>query len=248
VLLGWENESCLESRSAKVGSTFQVKGTSWSQGLSVTADGEGLVPLAGAVAVRLLADRVGLTAGLSAALARRGFAPGHVRGQVWVDVAMMLTAGGEAIADIDTLRHQGDLLGPVASAPTVWRTLDVATPAMLKRVEKARARTRQHVWGLLPQLPGSKVAGTDLGDVVVLDVDATLVTAHSEKELAKATFKGGFGFHPIGVWCDNTTELLAATLRPGNAGSQPCRGPHRCDRASHHPNPTGLSGSAVGSG
>jgi hypothetical protein len=189
--------------------------------LSVTADGEGLVPLAGVVAVRLLADRVGLTAGLSAALARRGFAPGHVRGQVWVDVATMLTAGGEAIADIDTLRHQGDLLGPVASAPTVWRTLDEATPAMLKRVEKARARTRQHVWGLLPQLPASKVAGTDLGDVVVLDVDATLVTAHSEKELAKATFKGGFGFHPIGVWCDNTTELLAATLRPGNAGSNP---------------------------
>jgi hypothetical protein len=134
-------------------------------------------------------------------------------------MAMMLTAGGEAIADIDTLRHQGDLLGPVASAPTVWRTLDEATAAILKRVEKAGARTRQHVWGLLPQLPGSKVAGTDLGDVVVLDVDATLVTAHSEKELAKATFKGGFGFHPIGVWCDNTTELLAATLGPGNAGS-----------------------------
>ena len=196
-----------------------MKGTSWSQGLSVTADGAGVVPLAGAVAVRLLADRVGLTAGLSAALARRGFAPGHVRGQVWVDVATMLTAGGEAIADIDTLRHQAGLLGPVASAPTVWRTLDEATPAMLKRVEKARARTRQHVWGLLPQLPGSKVAGTDLSDVVVLDVDATLVRAHSEKELAKATFKGGFGFHPIGVWCDNTTELLAATLRPGNAGS-----------------------------
>ena len=196
-----------------------MKGTSWSQGLSVTADGGGLVPMAGAVAVRLLADRVGLTAGLSTALARRGFAPGHVRGQVWVDVAMMLTAGGEAIADIDSLRHQAGLLGPVASPPTVWRTLDEATPAMLKRVEKARARTRQHVWGLLPQLPGSKVAGTDLGDVVVLDVDATLVTAHSEKELAKATFKGGFGFHPIGVWCDNTTELLAATLRPGNAGS-----------------------------
>jgi hypothetical protein len=51
-----------------------VKGTSWSRGLSVTADGDGVVPLAGAVAVRLLADRVGLTAGLSAALAR-GFHP-----------------------------------------------------------------------------------------------------------------------------------------------------------------------------
>jgi hypothetical protein len=71
-----------------------VKRTSWSQGLSVTADGTGVVPLAGAVAVRLLADRVGLTEGLSTALARRGFVPVHDRGQVWVDVATMLAAGG----------------------------------------------------------------------------------------------------------------------------------------------------------
>ena len=83
-----------------------MKRTSWSQGLSVTADGTGVVPLAGAVAVRLLADRVGLTEGLSTALARRGFVPVHDRGQLWVDVATMLAAGGEAIADIDTLRHQ----------------------------------------------------------------------------------------------------------------------------------------------
>jgi hypothetical protein len=75
-----------------------VKRTSWSRGLSVTADGSGVLPLAGAVAVRLLADRVGLTSGLSTALARRGFTPGHDRGQVWVDVAVMLLAGGEAIA------------------------------------------------------------------------------------------------------------------------------------------------------
>jgi hypothetical protein len=196
-----------------------VKRTSWWQGLSVTADDAGVVPLAGSVAVRLLADRVGLTDGLSAALARRGFSPGHARGQVWVDVAVMLTAGGEAIADIDTLRHQPDLWGPVASAPTVWRTMDEATPAALARVEKARSQARRHVWGLLPTLPASKVAGTDLAEMVVLDVDATLVAAHSEKDRARATFKGGFGFHPIGVWCDNTTELLAVTLRPGNAGS-----------------------------
>jgi hypothetical protein len=196
-----------------------VKRTSWWQGLSVTADDAGVVPLAGSVAVRLLADRVGLTDGLSAALARRGFSPGHARGQVWVDVAVMLTAGGEAIADIDTLRHQPDLWGPVASAPTVWRTMDEATPAALARVEKARSQARRHVWGLLPTLPASKVAGTDLAEMVVLDVDATLVAAHSEKDQARATFKGGFGFHPIGVWCDNTTELLAVTLRPGNAGS-----------------------------
>jgi len=73
-----------------------------------------VVPLAGVVAVRLLADRVGLTERLSAAPARGGFVPMHDRGQVWVDVATMLAAGGEAIADIDTLRHQTAVLGPVA--------------------------------------------------------------------------------------------------------------------------------------
>ena len=92
----------------------------------------------------------------------------------------------------------------------------------MKRVEKARATVRRHVWAQLASrggLPASKVADTDLGDTVVLDVDATLVTVHSEKESAAATFKGGFGYHPIGVWCDNTQEMLAAMLRPGNAGS-----------------------------
>ncbi len=70
-----------------------------------------------------------------------------------------------------------------------------------------------------PALPASRVADTDLGDVVVLDVDATLVTSHSDKEQAAATFKGGFGYHPLAVWCGNTTEMLAVSLRAGNAGS-----------------------------
>jgi Transposase DDE domain group 1 len=130
-----------------------VKPTSWSRGLSVTADGSGVVPLAGTVAVRLLADRVGVTDAVSAALTRRGFTPVHDRGRVWLDVATMLTAGGEVIADIDTLRYQRGVLGPVASPPTVWRALDEMTPAALKRVEKARARIRRHVWGLFPTVP-----------------------------------------------------------------------------------------------
>ncbi len=195
----------------------------WSTGLSVTADGTGVVAHAGSVATRLLADRVGLTGALSAALARRSFRPVHDRGRVLVDLAVLLADGGEAIADIDVLRHQSQVLGPVASAPTVWRTLDGLTPASMRRVEKARATARRHVWAQLAAsrggLPTSKVAGADLEETVVLDVDATLVTVHSEKESAAATFKGGFGYHPIGVWCDNTQEMLAAMLRPGNAGS-----------------------------
>ena len=187
----------------------------------MTGDGTGVVAHAGSVAVRLLADRTGLTDALSAAVARRGFTPGHDRGRVLVDVATMITAGGEAIADIDTLRHQQEVVGPVASAPTVWRALDELTPALLKRIETARAATRARVWGLIPGgLPASRVAGSTLpADLVVLDVDATIVIAHSEKEQATRTFKKTFGYHPIGVWCDNTQELLAASLRPGNAGS-----------------------------
>jgi hypothetical protein len=141
---------------------------------------------------------------------------------VLVDVAVMLAGGGEAIADIDTLRHQDQVLGPVASAPTVWRALAELTPARRARVEQARAKTRASVWARLPdgRPPASTVAGQRLPrDLVVLDVDATIVVAHSEKEHATPTFKRTFGFHPIGVWCDNTSELLAMTLRPGNANA-----------------------------
>ena len=180
-----------------------------------------MIAHAGNVAVRLLADRVGLTETLSTALARRGFVPGHDQGQVLVDIATMLVAGGEAIADIDVLRHQDRVLGPVASPPTVWRALDELSPATANRVAVARAKTRARVWGLIPGgLPASMVAGSaQPADLVVLDVDATIVIAHSEKEQAARTFKKTFGYHPIGVWCDNTGELLAASLRPGNAGS-----------------------------
>jgi len=196
-----------------------VKHRGCARGLSVTADGTGVVALAGAGAVRLLADRVGLTDQLSTALARRRFMPVHDRGRVLVDVATVLAAGGEAIADIDTLRHE-PAWGPVASPATVWRTLEAITPAALRRIATARAKVRRHVWAQMPDgVPASPAAGIDLGETVVIDVDATLVTAHSEKEHAAANFKGGFGFHPLGVWCDNTGEMLAVTLRPGNANA-----------------------------
>lgn len=197
-----------------------MKRTSWWAGLLVSGDATGVVAHAGSAGLRLLADRTGLTGALSRVLVRRSFRPVHDRGQVLTDVAVMLADGGEAIADIDVLRHQRPLLGSVASAPTVWRSLAELSPARLAAIDKARARVRRHVWSLLPDgLPASKVADTDLGNVVVLDVDATIVIAHSEKDSAAPTFKGSFGFHPIGVWCDNTTELLTARLRPGNAGA-----------------------------
>ncbi len=63
------------------------------------------------LALRLLADRIGLTIELSKAMARRSFTPVHDRGRVLADVAVMLADGGEAIADIDVLRHQARAAG-----------------------------------------------------------------------------------------------------------------------------------------
>ena len=200
-----------------------MKRTSWSSGLSVSGDGVGVVAHAGSVGLRLLADRTGLTGGLAAAMARHSFTPVHNRGRVLVDVAVMLADGGEAIADIDVLRHQSGVLGPVASPPTVWRTLDEVTPGRLKKIAIARARTRRHVWAQLPDgVPAAKVAGSDLGSTVVLDVDATIVIAHSEKELAAPTFKRTFGFHPLGVWCDCEHRDCATTWGLTLAYDRPC--------------------------
>lgn len=169
-----------------------MKRSSWSAGLSVTGDGSGVVAHAGGVGLRLVADRTGLTAQLSKALARRSFVPVHDRGRVLADVAVMITDGGEAISDIDVMRHQAQVLGPVASVPTVWRTLDEITPGRLRKIATVRARVRRHVWALLAASPGgipaSKVAGADLGQTVVLDVDATIVVTHSEKENAAPTY------------------------------------------------------------
>jgi hypothetical protein len=67
-------------------------------------------------------------------------------------------------------------------------------------------------------LPAARAGGRLLPGLVI-DIDASLVTCHSEKESAAATFKGGFGYHPVLAFLDNTGEALAGLLRPGNAGS-----------------------------
>ncbi len=79
---------------------------------------------------------------------------------------------------------------------------------------------RQRVWALAGKVPAARAAGRDIGaGLVVLDVDSTIVIAHSDKDGAAPTYKHTFGFHPILVTCDNTDEMLAIRLRPGNAGA-----------------------------
>jgi Transposase DDE domain group 1 len=195
----------------------------WSRGLGVQVGGHGVVSHVGSAATRLLADRAGLTGALSGALARRGFVPLHDRGRVLTDLAVAIADGATTIGEIDTLRHQGELFGPVASDTTAWRVLAGCDGVAMARVSRARARVRRRVWNLIEArhggIPPAKVAGRDLGGLTVIRLDATIVVAHSDKQQARGTFKGTWGHHPLTAWCDNTDESLAVMLRPGNAGS-----------------------------
>lgn len=194
----------------------------WSAGLTVSGDGAGITGHAGSAALRLLADRVGLTAALSAATARSGFAPVHDRGRVLVDAAIMLAGGGRGVRGIDALRHQQPLLGPVASPSTLSRTLAEIDSDTLDAVDRARAQVRARVWEQViarhGRIPPARMPGGDLGATVVLRLDAHFIEAHSAKQGA-ARSKGRFGHHPFGEFCDNTREALAEILRPGNTGA-----------------------------
>ena len=199
------------------------KGSGWDQRLVVGAGGKGLVGHAGAVLLRKCADRTGLTSGLNKVLPR-GKGPGWWdRGTVLVSLAVAIVLGATSMSDIAVLAHQGLVFGDPPSEPTVRRALAGLDATALKRIGKARAKVRAHVWSLLARraqgFPWLTVAGKLLSGWVVIDLDATLITAHSPKQGAAATFKKGFGFHPLGAWCSNTAECLAMLLRPGSAGS-----------------------------
>jgi hypothetical protein len=197
--------------------------TGWSRDLAVEVGGRGVINHAGAAAVRVIADRTGLTAGMSRVLARRGFTPVHDRGRVFADTAVLIAGGGRVLSDMATLRDQAELYGPVASDPTLWRTLDQIGETQRRKIARERARTREHVWSLIAsrhgQIPPSTLADRDLGKTIVIRMDASLVIAHSDKELAAGTYKGSWGHHPLMAWCDNTGESLALLLRKGSAGS-----------------------------
>ena len=190
----------------------------------MTGGGSGLVGHAGAVLLRKAADQAGLTAALSAALRKAGTSPLLDRGIVLVSMAAAIALGAASMSDIAVLAHLAPVLGQAPSGPTIRRALDLAgTPARLDRIARARARARAHVWGLIEGTPAGfpwlAIAGKTLAGWLVIDMDATLVTARSDKEGAAPTWKKGYGFHPLGAWCANTRECLAMLLRPGNAGS-----------------------------
>ena len=193
--------------------------------ITVTADGEGVVSHAGSRLLADVADRTTLTGELGAALAGlRKPRARHDPGRVLVDMAVAVADG--ATHDL-RCRGAGRSAGVVRGGGVGLDLLAAAGPA--------RHRTR---WARSPWLgprPGrwsgrsapssrarrsraAQAAGRELPGLVI-DLDASIVVCHSEKEQAAPTFKKTFGYHPMLAFCDNTGEFLAAVLRRGNAGS-----------------------------
>ena len=145
----------------------------------------------------------------------------HDPGKIIADLAVTLALGGDCLADIAALRAEPALFGPVASDPVVSRLitqLAADAPRALRAIRAARAAARGRAWALA----GASAPGAD-GGLVTVDIDATIVTACSEKEQARPTWRKTFGFHPLTVFADHgpdgAGEPLAIVLRPGNAGS-----------------------------
>jgi Transposase DDE domain group 1 len=193
--------------------------------VGVDGTGSGVVSQAGGVTLVETVRVSGLDGVLSAALAPwRKPAAVHDPAKVLCDLAISLALGGDCLADVAVLRAEPGVYGRVASDPTVSRTIDaLAADAdhVLAAIDVARAHARATVWRLAGE--HAPDADTHAGQPLVIDVDATLVTAHAEKEQAAPTFKRGFGFHPLCAFVDHgpdgTGEPLSVLLRPGNAGS-----------------------------
>jgi hypothetical protein len=190
--------------------------------LRVSADGTAIVSQAGAVLLTKTLRVSGLDRQLSAGLQRwRAPRAVHDPGKIIGDLAVAVALGGDCLADIAVLRSQPDLSGLVASDPVVSRLitqLAADTPRALKAIRSARAAARAQAWALA----ADTAPGTD-GGLVTVDIDATVVTACSEKAQATPTWKKTFGFHPLTAFADHgpegSGEPLAIMLRPGNAGS-----------------------------
>jgi hypothetical protein len=166
-------------------STFQVKKTTgFYPRPSVDTRGRAAVGQAGGVLLTSTVKAAGLDAGLSAALASwRPANAVHDPAKVLVDLALTLALGGDTCSDLAVVRAEPAVFGPVASDPTLSRTiarLAADVDKVLPAIDRARADARARVWAAAGTHAPDH--GADARHPVVVDVDATLVTSHGEGE------------------------------------------------------------------
>jgi Transposase DDE domain group 1 len=148
----------------------------------------------------------------------------HDPGKIICDLAIALAISEDCLAGIAILREHLAVFGLVASDPTVSRliaALAADAPKALAAINTARATARQAAWAAAGErAPDHDI---DASHPLIIDIDATLVTAHSDKESAAPTHKRGYGFHPLRAFADHgaddTGESLATLIRAGNTGS-----------------------------
>ena len=173
-----------------------MQATSTRPPITATTDGEGVVSHAGSRLLADVADKTPLT------------------GQLAEELVGLRKPRA---------RHEAALFGVVASDSTCWRLLERLDTAALGAIARARAAAREVVWVQRAELSGTPFplarAAARVLPGLVIDLDASIVVCHNEKEHAAPTFKKTFGYHPMLAFGDNTGEFLAAQLRRGNAGS-----------------------------
>lgn len=184
---------------------------------------ESLISSSGALLLKETSRITGLGRGLSRALSPwRPARASHDPGKALLDVALAVALGGDCLADVAAIRSQPQVFGTVASDPTISRVfaaLALDVDDAVAAIRDVRAEARAAAWG--HRRPVAGTPGERSGGQVIVDIDATLVTAHSDKEGAEPTFKRGFGFAPMCTFVDHgehgTGEPLAIDLRPGKA-------------------------------
>lgn len=179
---------------------------------TVTAQGERLVSHAGVGILGEVADLSGLTAGLTRLFRSQGHLwRRHAPGVTLVRTAAAIADGMRNISTVSLFCSSRPAIfaRPGSRSTTRRAVFALGGELMCPGLDRVLADARSRAWHAAGYAPHS----------LTIDVDATLLDCHSDKELAAANYKSGFGYHPLGMWLDETREPLAMLLRPGNAGS-----------------------------
>jgi hypothetical protein len=190
----------------------KVKGNRSVASPLVTAQGERLVSHAGTGLLAEVADLSGLTGGLTGLFGARGLRwRRHPPGVTLVRAAAGIADGMKNISTVGLFcSSRPELFATPAAVSTLRRTVfALGEELMTPGLDRVLATARTAAWRAAGYAP----------EALTIDVDATLLEVHSDKDQAAANYKSGFGYHPLGAWLDDTAEPLAMILRPGNAGS-----------------------------